>query len=88
MKRFFESSPLVPPIIDLFCSKFLDAKYDDINKPEDTNGLHAIEIYKLAEATPLPSPSVHLQIRAPSNIVLSPSEASMLHEAHAEAREP
>jgi hypothetical protein len=83
--RLSEISPLVPPsIIDLFRSKFSDAKYDDISKPEDTNGLHPIHIYKLAEATPLSTPAVHLQIRQP-NIVLSPSEATMLEVAHEEA---
>ena len=85
--RLSEISPLVPPsIIDMFRSKFSDAKYDDISKPEDTNGLHPIHIYRLAEATPLSTPSVHLQIREP-NIVLSPSETAIFVEAHNEVRE-
>lgn len=84
--RLSEISPLVPPrIIDLFRARFSDAKYDDISKPEDTNGLHPIHIYTLAEATPAPTPAVHLQIREPT-IILSPSETSMFQEAHAEAR--
>jgi len=86
--RLSEISPLVPPlIIDLFRERFSDAKYDAISKPEDTNGLHAIEIFQRGDAeTPLPSPAVHLQIRQPT-ITLSPSENVLLHEAHAEARE-
>jgi hypothetical protein len=44
--RLSEISPLVPPvIINLFRQKFSNAKYDEISKPEDTNGLHAISIY-------------------------------------------
>jgi hypothetical protein len=44
--RLSEISPLVPSvIINLFRQKFSDAKYDEISKPEDTNGLHAISIY-------------------------------------------
>jgi hypothetical protein len=84
--RLSEISPLVPPrIIDLFKQRFSNAKYDDISKPEDANGLHPIIVYTRSDITPLSTPSVHLQIRQPT-ITLSPSEASMLHEAHAEAR--
>lgn len=48
--RLSEISPLVPPtIISLFRARFSDAKYDEISKPEDTNGLHAITIYDPTE---------------------------------------
>lgn len=48
--RLSEISPLVPPVIvNLFRQKFSDAKYDDISRPEITNGLHAISIYDPSE---------------------------------------
>jgi hypothetical protein len=51
--RLSEISPLVPPsIIVLFRQRFSDAKYDEISKPEDANGLHPIEIYTIADVTP------------------------------------
>jgi hypothetical protein len=51
--RLSEISPLIPPsIVALFKQKFDNEKYADISKPEDTNGLHAIVVYKAAEATP------------------------------------
>jgi hypothetical protein len=51
--RLSEISPLIPQsIIKLFKEKFDNEKYGDISKPEDTNGLHAIVVYKAAEATP------------------------------------
>jgi hypothetical protein len=64
--RLSEISPLVPPFItDLFRQRFSDAKYDDISRPEDTNGLHPIIIYKREDISPLQSPAIHLQIREP-----------------------
>lgn len=53
--RLSEISPLIPPsIIKLFRDKFdNNEKYADISRPEDTNGLHAIVVYKAAEATPM-----------------------------------
>ena len=64
--RLSEISPLIPPnVINLFRTKFSDAKYDDISKPEDTNGLHPIVIYKMSEE----SPSFALTIRTPTNTV-------------------
>ena len=51
--RLSEISPLVPPsIIDMFRARFSDAKYDDISRPEDTNGLHSIVVYTRETATP------------------------------------
>jgi hypothetical protein len=51
--RLSEISPLVPPsVIHLFKQRFSGADYAEISKPEDANGLHAIEVYKLADATP------------------------------------
>lgn len=42
--RLQEISPLIPPsVIGEFQSKF--AKYTDISKPEETNGLEKIEVY-------------------------------------------
>ena len=44
--RLSEISPLIPPaVIDLFRTRFSDAKYADISRPEETNGLHPIAIY-------------------------------------------
>jgi hypothetical protein len=52
--RLAEVSPLIPhKIIQLFKARFSDPKYDSITKPEESNGLHAIEIYK--GPTPVPS---------------------------------
>jgi hypothetical protein len=94
--RLSEISPLVPPsVVDLFRARFSDAKYADISKPEDTNGLHPIVVYKLSEASPISSTAVHIQIKEPPNevilskptIVLSPSETSMFTVAHNETRE-
>jgi hypothetical protein len=54
--RFSETSPLIPPIvIDLFRQRFSNPIYKDITFPEETNGLHAIEIYR--DFTKPPSPS-------------------------------
>jgi hypothetical protein len=42
--RLAEVSPLVPDsVVDEFKTKF--SKYTDVSKPEETNGLHKIEIY-------------------------------------------
>jgi hypothetical protein len=75
--RLSEISPLVPPlIIDLFRERFSDAKYDSISKPEDTNGLHAIEIFHRGDAdTPVASPT-----HAAPTITLSPSAVSVFVE--------
>jgi hypothetical protein len=52
--RLSEISPLIPPsIVKLFKERFDNEKYTDISKPEDCNGLHAIVVYKEAEATPV-----------------------------------
>ena len=49
--RLSEISPLVPPnIIEDFKMKFSDAKYDAISRPEDTNGLHPIHIFRREDA--------------------------------------
>lgn len=65
--RLSEISPLVPPkITELFRERFSDAKYDKISRPEESNGLHGIEIYRDATTTPLQTPIVnpiHLTIR-------------------------
>ena len=51
--RLAEISPLIPPrIIREFKERFSAAKYNDISKPEITNGLHAIEIFDPQTATP------------------------------------
>jgi hypothetical protein len=65
--RLSEISPLVPPkITELFRERFSDKKYENISRPEESNGLHAIEIYKDSTTTPLQTPIVnpiHLTIR-------------------------
>lgn len=53
--RLSEISPLIPKrIIEDFKIRF--AKIQDITKPEETNGLHAISIYKDPATTPESSP--------------------------------
>ena len=55
--RLAEVSPLIPSkIIKLFKARFADPKYDAIAKPEESNGLHAIQVYD--GPTPAPSPTV------------------------------
>ena len=55
--RLAEVSPLIPSkIIKLFKARFADPKYDTIAKPEESNGLHAIQVY--VGPTPAPSPTV------------------------------
>lgn len=79
--RLCEVSPLLPPsVIHLFKQRFSEAKYDSISKPEDANGLHAIEVYKVADATPGFPPTT--QIARPSirtvdsNVILAEPEKS------------
>jgi hypothetical protein len=65
--RLAEISPLPPPkVIENFKARFGDPKYNEISKPEITNGLHAIEVYRIADATPGPggfrSPRPSLQV--------------------------
>lgn len=49
--RLSEISPLIPQVInEMFRKRFSDTKYDDISKPEDTNGLHPIHIYPLDDS--------------------------------------
>jgi hypothetical protein len=73
--RLAEVSPLVPDsVVDEFKSKF--SKYTDVSKPEETNGLHKIEIY--AEDRVAPSPfnldaAPGLTLRTPK----SPTEKSV-----------
>jgi hypothetical protein len=76
--RLSEISPLIPPsVIELFKAKFSDAKYDDISKPEDTNGLHAITIYTLSDATPALSP---MTIRRINSEPFSPADNRLIIE--------
>ena len=68
--RLQEISPLMPPeVVGMFKAKFGDKKYDDISKPEETNGLEKIMVYQGAEpllAQPLESPPANeLRIRLP-----------------------
>ena len=49
--RLSEISPLVPPdIIEDFKMRFSYEKYNEISRPEDTNGLHAIHIFSREDA--------------------------------------
>lgn len=51
--RLSEISPLIPSsIINLFREKFSVEKYNEISKPEDTNGLTAIEVFRASEDLP------------------------------------
>ena len=74
--RLAEVSPLVPDsVVDEFKSKF--SKYTDVSKPEETNGLHKIEIYA-DERVSSPSPfnldaAPGLTLRTPK----SPTEKSV-----------
>lgn len=60
--RLSEISPLIPVIInETFRLKFSDPKYDNISKPEDTNGLHPIIIYDIYDTDilqPLKQPTL------------------------------
>ena len=73
--RLAEVSPLVPDsVVDEFKSKF--SKYTDVSKPEETNGLHKIEIY-VDDRVSSPSPftldaAPGLTLRTPK----SPTEKS------------
>jgi hypothetical protein len=78
--RLAEVSPLVPDsVVDEFKSKF--SKYTDVSKPEETNGLHKIEIYA-DERVSSPSPftldaAPGLTLRTPK----SPTEKSVSVQA-------
>ena len=68
--RLQEISPLMPPeVVSMFRSRFGDAKYDCISKPEETNGLEKITIYGEAEPPSVRSqesqPASALRIRVP-----------------------
>jgi hypothetical protein len=63
--RLSEVSPLIPPqVIELFKQRFSNEKYENIAKPEESNGLHEIVIYKsesnnkVSVATPVLSPAI------------------------------
>ena len=62
--RLAEISPLVPPnVINMFRQRFSDAKYEAIAKPEDTNGLSAISVYKsISQSSPSTAGLSHIQI--------------------------
>jgi hypothetical protein len=48
--RLAEISPLIPPsVIGVFRQKFSEGKYAEIAKPEDTNGLSPIVVYKASD---------------------------------------
>lgn len=71
--RLSEISPLIPPkIIILFKQRFDNEKYADISKPEDTNGLHAIVVYKEAEATPVAFATRSARPTLDTGIVITP----------------
>ena len=73
--RLAEVSPLVPDsVVDEFKSKF--SKYTDVSKPEETNGLHKIEIYaddRVAASPFTLDASPGLTLRTPK----SPTEKSV-----------
>jgi hypothetical protein len=65
--RFAETSPLIPPgVIQLFRTRFADnPKYADITFPEETNGLHAVTVYReKLHITPTESPA-NVQVTFP-----------------------
>lgn len=65
--RLSELSPLVPSeIIQMFKTQFSGPKYKDLQKPEETNGLHTIQIYnekyeEILQPAPLEPPSFFQQ---------------------------
>jgi len=73
--RLSEISPLVPPnIIEDFKIRFSDAKYDEISRPEDTNGLHAIHIFSREDAD---TPHIELKktpVFFPQEAIVIPNE--------------
>jgi hypothetical protein len=74
--RLSEISPLIPPnVIRDFKEKFSDAKYAEISKPEDANGLHPIQIYQREDAeTPHLAEIVKTPVLVPMNEIVVPNE--------------
>jgi hypothetical protein len=74
--RLSEISPLIPPnIIRDFKEKFSDAKYAEISKPEDANGLHPIQIFQREDAeTPHIAEIVKTPVLIARDTVIVPNE--------------
>ena len=71
--RLSEISPLIPPsIINLFRVKFSVEKYNEISKPEDTNGLTAIEVFTPEDSSQSESLSPPTSPIEPFPVSLSP----------------
>jgi hypothetical protein len=76
--RFAETSPLIPPgVIALFRERFAnDPKYAEITFPEETNGLHAVTVYReklhiTPTETPTESPiRLHVADKSDVNYVI------------------
>jgi hypothetical protein len=79
--RLSEISPLLPPsVIHKFKQRFSSEQYENISKPEDANGLHAIEVYTAADATPgFKSPTTVVQMSARPSLRVMDSNV-LLHE--------
>ena len=51
--RLAETSPMIPQeVIDMYNARFKGPAYADLEKPEETNGLEAIVVYKEEEEPP------------------------------------
>jgi hypothetical protein len=54
--RLQETSPMIPQeVIDLYNARFKGPAYADLEKPEETNGLESIVVYKEEEVPPIVS---------------------------------
>ena len=70
--RLSEISPLIPPnVIREFKEKFSDAKYAEISKPEDANGLHSIHIFSNEDVE---LHSMHTPVLVAKNAVVVPDD--------------
>lgn len=79
--RLSEISPLLPPnVIADFKSRFNRPEYDNISKPEDANGLHAIQPFSpvtpTLQVTAVASPETNLRPR--KDVVRHSSSAPQL----------
>jgi hypothetical protein len=74
--RLSEISPLIPPsVIRDFKVKFSDEKYAEISKPEDVNGLYAIQIFSREDVeTPHLAVIVKTPVLTAENMVVIPNE--------------
>jgi len=75
--RLAEISPLIPPsVIDMFRKRFSEGKYAEIAKPEDTNGLSPITVYKASDDISSPA-SRPFPLLLPTNTVVAEAKPAI-----------